>query len=89
MVASYTKGKEEYNIHLGDISFNIPFKLRVSHCAVVNVDDEIINDLIQRYNDNLFEWKYHGEVIPEEEVKSLIENGNYKKIIMWNFQSKN
>lgn len=77
MKAYYTKEKEYYIAHLGEITFHIPFKLSWGIYNPVDVTDNLMDLLIYHYNNDCLEWKYNGKKVTKNTIKKLIEK-DYK-----------
>ena len=75
MEAFYTKEKDYYVAHLGEITFCVPFKLSWGEFGTVDVTDDLMDLLIYRYDNDCLEWKYEGKIVTEDTVKKLIEEG--------------
>lgn len=75
MKAYYEKEKDYYIVHLGEITFHVPFKLSCGDYCTVDVTDDLMDLLIYRYDNDCLEWKYEGKSVTEDTVKRLIEEG--------------
>lgn len=75
MKAFYTKEKDYYVAHLGEITFHVPFKLSCGDYCTVDVAEDLMDLLIYRYDNDCLEWKYKGKSITKNTVKKLIKDG--------------